>query len=97
MASLEKDIFGDSAGKDEADGLPEEFKTMEEEIFDHASPELVARDEGRSSSESRRTQRSDDARGPGADHDQIEVVSGQARSVASPGPPGGSGPLGGTG
>ena len=39
------------------------------------SPELVARDERRSSSESRRAQRSDDARRPGADHDHIEVVS----------------------
>ena len=51
------------------------------------SPELVARDERGSSSESRRAQRSDDARGPGADHDHIEVVRGHARSVACPGPP----------
>ncbi len=49
------------------------------------SPELVARDEGRSSSESRRAQRSHDASGPGADHGHIEVVGGQARSVAPPG------------
>ena len=42
------------------------------------SSELVAGDERRASSESRGAKRRDDARGPGADHDDIEVVRGHA-------------------
>ena len=46
------------------------------------SPELVARDERRSSSEPRRAKSRDDARGPGADHDQIEFVCACGRHFA---------------
>ena len=43
--------------------------------------QLVARDERRSSSESRRAHRRHDAGGPGAEHDHVEV-GGHGRSVA---------------
>ena len=48
------------------------------------STEFVARDERRSSSESRRPQRGDDARRPGADHDHIEVVCACGRHFVTP-------------